>query len=297
MESARISQWVAGRSGRTSVVLPENPLVLIVDDHPGDWTRLGSILEASGISMNVSGDMPEYLVLGRQRGILCLILELRPGRDCFDFQQRLAAANVFVPIIFVTTSGNISMSVTAMKNGAIDFLAKPLNDQELYSSIQIGLDRDNAWYDESRQLSALAERYQTLTARERQVMEKVVAGRLNKQVGGDLGISEITVKAHRGQVMRKMRAKSLPDLTRMADKIAQITQSSNAKMGTEIDVVSTISMPNDLTGELARLEAESRPSAHARWPTRIRRTASRLLSIIPAAANGRKADRRFQNLQ
>lgn len=297
MESARISQWVAGRSGRTSVVLPENPLVLIVDDHPGDWTRLGSILEASGISMNVSGDMPEYLVLGRQRGILCLILELRPGRDCFDFQQRLAAANVFVPIIFVTTSGNISMSVTAMKNGAIDFLAKPLNDQELYSSIQIGLDRDNAWYDESRQLSALAERYQTLTARERQVMEKVVEGRLNKQVGGDLGISEITVKAHRGQVMRKMRAKSLPDLTRMADKIAQITQSSNAKMGTEIDVVSTISMPNDLTGELARLEAESRPSAHARWPTRIRRTASRLLSIIPAAANGRKADRRFQNLQ
>jgi FixJ family two-component response regulator len=129
------------------------------------------------------------------------------------------AANVHVPIIFITGHGDIPMSVQAMKGGAIEFLTKPFRDQDLLDAIQLGLARDRARREEERSLAALRERFDSLTLREREVMAQVARGRLNKQIAGDLGISEITVKVHRGQVMRKMKASSLPDLALMADKL------------------------------------------------------------------------------
>lgn len=138
--------------------------------------------------------------------------------------------NVFVPIIFVAGCGNIAMSVKAMKNGAVDFLSKPFRDEDLLEAAEIGLARDQAWCDEQRSLSILRSRFETLSNRERQVMDRIVKGKLNKQVAFDLGISEITVKAHRGKVMRKMNATSLPELVRMADKIVQSDTSALVRM-------------------------------------------------------------------
>jgi len=124
-----------------------------------------------------------------------------------------------LPIVFVTGHGDIPMSVRAMKGGAIEFLTKPFRAQDLLDAVQLGLERDRAWLEEEKTASALRARYETLTPREREVMVRVVAGRLNKQVAFEMGISEVTAKVHRGQVMRKMKASSLPDLARMADKL------------------------------------------------------------------------------
>jgi FixJ family two-component response regulator len=140
-----------------------------------------------------------------------------PGKSGLDFQQELAATNIHTPIIFITGYGDIPMSVRAMKGGAIEFLTKPVRDQDLLDAIQVGLDRAERWGEEERAVTALRGRFSTLTSREREVMAQVVRGRLNKQIAGDIGISEVTVKVHRGQVMKKMKASSVPELTRMAD--------------------------------------------------------------------------------
>ncbi|TCL73828.1 LuxR C-terminal-related transcriptional regulator [Rhizobium sp. BK251] len=263
MESARMHVMNVGHSGKIAPVQTDNPSVVVVDDHADDWTCLGAMLEASGVSINVTSEMPEHLLLGRSEALLCLILDAKPGRDGLDFQRRLKAAKVFVPIIFVTEFGNVPMSVTAMKNGAIDFLDRPCRDEELLESIGIGLARDHAWNEESRRLSSLMDRYDTLTRRERQVMEMVAAGRLNKQIAGDLGVSEITVKVHRGQVMRKMEARSLPELARMADKVAQIVQHPSMHIVTAFDALSyRASTTSELSPEHAQFETWSivRPS-------------------------------------
>jgi len=155
------------------------------------------------------------------------VLDVRlPGRSGLDFQRELAAENIHLPIIFITGHGDIPMSVQAMKGGAIEFLTKPFRDQDLLDAIQIGLARDREWRQNEQALAALRGRFETLSPREREVMALVVKGRLNKQIAGDIGISEITVKVHRGNVMRKMKATSLPDLARMADKLQPATGSS-----------------------------------------------------------------------
>ena len=196
------------------------PTVLVVDDDPAIRESLASLLRSVGLAVKVFPSLPEFVQAERPAGPACLVLDVRlPGRSGLDFQRELTAANRCLPIIFITGYGDIPMSVQAMKGGAIDFLTKPFRDQDLLDAIELALARDRERREEERALAALCERYATLTPREREVMEQVVRGRLNKQIAGDIGISEITVKVHRGQVMRKMKAASLPDLARMADRL------------------------------------------------------------------------------
>jgi len=196
------------------------PTVVIVDDDPAIREALGSLLRSVGLAGKILASVPEFLEYGRPDGPTCLVLDVRlPGLSGLDFQRELAAAKIHVPIIFITGHGDIPMSVQAMKGGAIEFLTKPFRDQDLLDAIQLGLARDRARRESERALAALRERFEMLSPREREVMAHVVKGRLNKQIAGDIGISEITVKVHRGQAMRKMKASSLPDLTRMADTL------------------------------------------------------------------------------
>ena len=196
------------------------PTIIIVDDDPGIRESLESLLRSVGHQVNTLASLPAFVKEGRPEGPSCLVLDVRlPGRSGLDFQRELSAANIHIPIIFITGHGDIPMSVQAMKGGAIEFLTKPFRDQDLLDAIQLGLARDRAWLENERVIAALRARFETLTAREREVMALVVVGRLNKQIAHDIGISEITVKMHRGQVMRKMNATSLPDLARMADKL------------------------------------------------------------------------------
>ena len=196
------------------------PTIIIVDDDPGIRESLESLLRSVGHQVNTLASLPEFVKEGRPEGPSCLVLDVRlPGRSGLDFQRELSAANIHIPIIFITGYGDIPMSVQAIKGGAIEFLTKPFRDQDLLDAIQLGLTRDRAWLEDEKVIAALRARFETLTPREREVMALVVAGRINKQIAHDIGISEITVKVHRGQVMRKMKAASLPDLARMADKL------------------------------------------------------------------------------
>ncbi len=203
------------------------PTIVVIDDDPDVRGSLGSLLRSVGLQVKLLASVPEFLKFGRPDGPTCLILDVRlPGRSGLDFQRELAAANIHIPIIFITGHGDIPMTVQAMKGGAIEFLTKPFRDQDMLEAIQSGLARDRAWRENEKTLAVLRTRYDTLTPREREVMALVVTGRLNKQIGGDIGISEITVKIHRGQVMRKMQASSLPDLARMADRLKLAKENS-----------------------------------------------------------------------
>jgi FixJ family two-component response regulator len=194
--------------------------VIVIDDDPAIREALGSLLRSVGLQVTLLGSVAEFLKTGRPDGAACLVLDVRlPGRSGLDFQRDLVVANIYLPIIFITGHGDIPMSVQAMKEGAIEFLTKPFRDQELLDAVHLGLARDIARLDVERAVAALNTRFETLTPREREVMTWVVTGRLNKQIAGDMGLSEITVKVHRGQVMRKMGASSLPELARMADKL------------------------------------------------------------------------------
>lgn len=198
-----------------------NPTVVVIDDEQAIRESLGSLFKSIGLDVQLFSSGPEFLKSGRPDGPSCLVLDVRmPDASGLDIQRELAAADIRVPIIFITGHGDIHMSVQAMKGGAIEFLTKPFREQELLDAVQLGLARDRAERDEEQHLSTLKERFASLTPREREIMHHVAQGRLNKQIAFDMGISEITVKVHRGQVMRKMNARSLPELARMSDLLA-----------------------------------------------------------------------------
>jgi len=205
------------------------PTVVVIDDDSAIRESLGSLLRSVGLDVRTLASVPEFVRSGHPEGPSCLILDVRlPGKSGLDFQRELAAENIRLPIIFITGHGDIRMSVQAMKDGAIEFLTKPFRDQDLLDAVQVGLARDRARREEELSLLSLRVRFETLTPREREVMTEVARGRLNKQIAFDIGISEITVKVHRGQVMRKMKASSLPDLARMADKLKALAQKPEA---------------------------------------------------------------------
>ena len=194
--------------------------VIVIDDDPAIRESLGSLVRSVGLQVRLHSSADEFVKAGRPAGSTCLVLDVRlPGKSGLDFQRELVAADIRLPIVFITGYGDIPMTVQAMKAGAIGFLAKPYRDQDLLDAIQVGLARDHAWIERERAVAALRERFATLTPREREVMALIVTGRLNKQIANDMGLSEVTVKVHRGQVMRKMRASSVADLTRMADRL------------------------------------------------------------------------------
>jgi RNA polymerase sigma factor (sigma-70 family) len=195
-----------------------NPSVLIIDDDPEFRDSVGRLLQTVGLDTRQFSSVSEFLKADPSDGPTCLVLDIRmPGGSGLELQRDLAAANRQVPIIFITAHADIPMTVQAMKGGAIEFLTKPFRDQELLDAVDAGLARDRARRESNRALAALRERFETLSSREREIMILVTAGRLNKQIANDIGIAESTVKVHRTNLMRKMQARSLPELSRMAD--------------------------------------------------------------------------------
>jgi FixJ family two-component response regulator len=177
-------------------------------------------LRSLGLDVQLFASISDFLKSDPSEGPTCLVLDVRlPGQSGLDLQRELAAANRELPIIFITGHGDIPMSVQAMKGGAIEFLTKPFRDQELLDAIQLGLSRDRARRENQKTLAALRERFESLSPREREIMVQVAQGRLSKQIAGDIGIAEATVKVHRSRLMHKMKARSLPELSRMADKL------------------------------------------------------------------------------
>jgi FixJ family two-component response regulator len=197
-----------------------NSTVLVVDDDSTLRESVGRLLRSLGLEAQLFGSIADFLHSDVPDGPACLVLDVRlPGQSGLDLQRELAAANRELPIVFITGHGDIPMTVQAMKGGAIEFLTKPFRDQDLLDAIQVGLSRDRVRREGEKALATLRERFASLSPREREIMIQVARGRLSKQIAGDIGIAEATVKVHRSRAMRKMKARSLPELGRMIDQL------------------------------------------------------------------------------
>src|SRR5215468_3594641 len=198
--------------------------ILVIDDDPDVRASVGRLLRSLGIDVQLFASIPDFLKSDAPNGPTCLVLDVRmPGQSGLDLQRELARTKRGIPIIFITGHGDIPMSVQAMKGGAIEFLTKPFRDQDLLDAIQLGLSRDAVRRENEKDLALLRERFASLSSREREIVIEVARGRLSKQIAHDIGIAEATVKVHRSRAMHKMKAGSLPELGRMADRLKLVT--------------------------------------------------------------------------
>jgi FixJ family two-component response regulator len=208
------------------------PIVYVVDDDADVRNALSSLLRSVGLEVQTFSESQEFLRAKRENAPECLLLDIRmPGMSGVDLQELLIRSGVFIPIVFITGHGDIPMAVRAIKSGAIEFLSKPFREQDLLDSVHQAIERSSTFRKHNAVLNELRTRLRSLTPRETEVMKKVVKGLLNKQIAADLGTSEKTVKFHRGQVMRKMKAQSLPDLVRMAQRLHDGIRSSLDRRG------------------------------------------------------------------
>jgi FixJ family two-component response regulator len=198
----------------------EQPVIFIVDDDPSMRATLSDVMRSVGLAVQTFGSAQDFLRCKLPDAPGCLVLDVRlPGQSGLDFQRTLAALGIGLPVVIISGHGDVSMSVRAMKAGAVDFLTKPFRDQDLLDAVHVAVERDRARRKRAVHIVDFKKRYRALTERERDVMALVVLGRPNKQIGGELGLAEVTVKAHRRQIMQKMGAKSVPELMRIADQL------------------------------------------------------------------------------
>jgi FixJ family two-component response regulator len=198
----------------------QQPTVIIIDDDDAVREALSSLFRSVGLQVKLFASAPEFLQGKLSDGPSCMVLDVRlPGLSGLDFQTELARRNIQIPIVFMTGHGDIPMSVRAMKAGAVEFLPKPFRDQDMLDAVQTGLDQDRNWRKNAGDMTKLKASFNSLTAREKEILALVTAGLMNKQIAAEIGVSEITVKVHRGNVMHKMGAESLAHLVRMADAL------------------------------------------------------------------------------
>jgi len=208
-------------------VSENKPVVFVIDDSPSVRDALDSLIRSVHLNVQSFGSIEEFLQFKRPDAPGCIVLDVRlPGLSGLDFQREMAKSNIDLPVIFITGHGDVPMSVRAIKAGAIEFLTKPFRDQDLLDAIYLGIERDRSRRQASAIVAVLRGHFASLTARERQVMLQVASGRPNKQIAAELKLSEVTVKVHRRHVMRKMKAKSLADLVRMADKLSDSAETA-----------------------------------------------------------------------
>jgi FixJ family two-component response regulator len=211
---------IADSKSRDDLASAAEPIVFVIDDDLAMRTTLSSLFRSMGLRVELFGSAQEFAQIKMPDVASCLVLDIRlPGVSGLDFQAKLAEADIRIPIIFMTGHGDIPMSVQAMKAGAVDFLTKPFRDQDILDAVIRAIDRDKGRRDSEKGVSQLRTLFDSLTSREREVMEHVVAGLMNKQIAAKLGITEITVKVHRGHMMRKMKARTVIDLVAMADQL------------------------------------------------------------------------------
>ena len=198
----------------------KEPIVFVIDDDESMRRALANLFQSVGLEVQVFGSAPEMLQSKLPDVASCLVLDIRlPGLSGLDFQTELAKANIHIPIIFMTGHGDIPMSVRAMKGGAVDFLTKPFRDQDMLDAVVMAIERDRKRREVGKIVASLQALFETLTPREREILALVASGLMNKQIAAEIGLAEITVKIHRGHIMKKMRARSLADLIRMAETL------------------------------------------------------------------------------